>query len=165
MGQVRDSQFWYESAAQAGDPVGMFNTGVATADRGDRATAMRWFQKAAEAGVADGYAALTQFASEDEDSEAELKWSALGAAAGQVFCIARHGLLLAMAAEHDTAKMRRARDYLEQAADRGHIASASMAVDLNARLSEPGRGRRYVDIVVASGDEEQIDRLRRYGYL
>lgn|GEM_PF-7019597 len=165
LGRDRDSLFWYESAAQAGDPVGMYNMGAAAVEAHDRVSAARWFQQAAEGGIADGYAALTQLADEAGDSEAELRWSGLGAAAGQVFCIARHGLLLAMGAEGDTAKTRRARDYLEQAADRGDVPSAALAVDLNARLSEPSRGRRFVDVVLASGDQEQIERLRRYGYL
>jgi len=61
--------------------------------------------------------------------------------------------------------MRRARDVLEQAADRGHLDSAGLAVNLNHQLGDPARAQHFVSIVVQSGDAEAIDRLRRYGLL
>lgn len=165
LGRAAESDFWYESAARAGDGVGMWNVAVSAADRGDLNSAVAWFQASAEAGVPDGYAALTQLAADRGDSDAELKWSGLGAAAGQTFCIGRYGLLLAMSANGNVTTLRRARDYLEQAAERGHIDSASLAVGINSELGEPARGRRFIEQVVASGDQDQIDRLRRWGFL
>ena len=77
----------------------------------------------------------------------------------------RHGLLLARDADGDVPTMRRAREFLEQAAGRGHLDSASLAINLNHQLGDPARAQRYVTIVVQSGDLEAIDRLRRYGFL
>lgn len=145
--------------------MSMYNMGVACANSQDLDGARSWFQRAAEGGIANGYAALTSLAADANDSAAELKWSGLGASAGQLFCIARHGLLLAMTANGDMTQLRRARDYVEQAAERGDVPSAGLAVNLNADLHEPGRGRRFVDMVVATGDQDEMDRLRRYGYL
>jgi TPR repeat protein len=165
LGRRDEATFWYESAANAGHPVAMFNTGLAVLQRGDRASAMRWFQQAAEAGNVEGYAALTQLADEGQDNAAEAHWARLGAEAGHLFCMGRHGLLLARGAGGDVPTLRRARDFVEQAAERGDIASASLAVSVNDQLGDRARGRRFVDIVARSGDQEQVDRLRRYGFL
>ena len=165
LGRRDESRFWYESAANAGHPVAMFNTAIAAVQAGDRATAAQWFQRAAEAGNAEGYAALTQLADEAGDEAAEAHWARLGAEAGQLFCMGRHGLLLARSADGDVPALRRAREFLEQAAERGDISSASLAVSVNHQLGDPARARRFTDIVVHSGDAETIDRLRRYGFL
>jgi TPR repeat protein len=165
LGRDQESQFWYESAANAGHPIGMYNTGIAAIQRGDRATASQWFQRAAEAGNVEGYAALTQLADEAGDEAAEARWARLGAEAGHLFCMGRHGLLLARSANGDVPTMRRARDFLEQAAERGHLDSASLAVNINHQLGDPARAQRFVTLVVQSGNPEAIDRLRRYGYL
>jgi hypothetical protein len=77
----------------------------------------------------------------------------------------RHGLLLARSANGDVPTMRRARDFLEQAAERGDLNSASLAINLNHQLGDPARAQRFVTLVVQSGDQEAIDRLRRYGFL
>jgi hypothetical protein len=165
MGRLDESRFWYESAANAGHPVGMFNTAISAIQDGDRAKAQHWFQRSAEAGNSEGYAALTQLADEAGEDAAEAHWARLGAEAGQLFCMARHGLLLARGANKDVPTMRRARDVLEQAADRGHLDSAGLAVNLNHQLGDPARAQHFVSIVVQSGDAEAIDRLRRYGFL
>jgi TPR repeat protein len=165
MGRLDESRFWYESAANAGHPVGMFNTAISAIQDGDRAKAQHWFQRSAEAGNSEGYAALTQLADEAGEDAAEAHWARLGTEAGQLFCMGRHGLLLARGANDDVPTMRRARDVLEQAADRGHLDSAALAVNLNHQLGDPARAQRFVSIVVQSGDAEAIDRLRRYGFL
>lgn len=123
------------------------------------------FQRAAEAGNVEGYAALTQLADESGDKTAEAHWARLGAEAGHLFCMGRHGLLLARSANGDVPTMRRARDFLEQAAERGDLDSASLAINLNHQLGDPARAQRFVTLVVQSGDQESIDRLRRYGFL
>lgn len=160
-----EANFWYESAANAGHPVGMFNTAIAKLQRGDRTTAVQWFQRAAEAGNVEGYAALTQLADEADDQAAEAHWARLGAEAGHLFCMGRYGLLLARGADGDIPTMRRAREFLEQAGERGHIDSAVLAVNINDQLGDRARGQRFVGLVVQSGDQDSIDRLRRYGYL
>lgn len=165
LGRLEDANFWYETAANAGHPVGMFNTAIAAIQRGDGATAAQWFQRSAEAGNIEGYAALTQLADDAGDEAAEAHWSRLGAEAGHLFCMGRHGLLLARGARGDVPTTRRARDFLEQAADRGHLDSASLAINLNHQLGDPARAQRLVTIVIQSGDAEAIDRLRRYGFL
>lgn len=165
LGRQEDANFWYESAANAGHPVGMFNTAIVAIQKGDSATAQQWFQRSAEAGNAAGYAALTQMADEAGDEVAEAHWARLGAEAGHIFCMGRHGLLLARGANGDIPTMRRARDVLEQAADRGHLDSASLAINLNHQLNDAPRAQRFVTMVVQSGDAEAIDRLRRYGFL
>lgn len=165
LGREEDANFWYQSAATAGHPVGMFNTAVVAAQRGDPATAQRWFRSAAEAGHVDGYAALTQMADEAGDEAAEAHWAQAGAEAGHLFCMGRYGLLLARGANGDVATTRRARDVLEQAADRGQVDSASLAVSLNHQLGDGARAQRYVRLVVESGDVEAVDRLRRHGFL
>jgi hypothetical protein len=165
MGRLDESRFWYERAGNAGHAVGMFNSAIAAIQRGDRATAVQWFQKSAQAGNAEGFAALTQLAAEAGDEAAEARWSRLGAEAGHTFCMARHGLLLAMHANEDVPSLRRARDLVEQAAERGDSDSMSLAVDLNHQLGDSTRARRFADMVVRGGNAEEIDRLRRYGYL
>jgi hypothetical protein len=77
----------------------------------------------------------------------------------------RHGLLLARGAGNDVPTLRRARDFLEQAGDRGDVESAALAVSVNHQLGDSARARRFADIVVRSGDAQSIDRLRRYGFL
>jgi tetratricopeptide (TPR) repeat protein len=165
LGRQEDANFWYEGAANAGHPVGMFNTAIVAIQKGDRTTAQQWFQRSAEAGNAEGYAALTQMADQAGDETAEAHWARLGAEAGHIFCMGRHGLLLARGANGDVPRMRRARDVLEQAADRGHLDSASLAINLNHQLNDAPRAQRFVTMVVKSGDAEAIDRLRRFGFL
>lgn len=165
MGRQADATFWYESAAKAGHPVGMFNTAIASIEKGDIAAAKQWFQRSAEAGNAEGYAALTQLADESGDEIAEAHWARLGTEAGHIFCMGRYGLLLARDARGDLPTMRRARDVLEQAADRGDLESASLAINLNHQLNDPQRAQRLVTMVIQSGDQEAVDRLRRYGFL
>ena len=165
LGRAEERDFWYEAAAKAGHPVALFNMGVLACGRGEMSAGMQWFQQAAEAGNAEGYAALTQIAHDTGDAAAEEYWSRLGAEAGQLFCMSRYGLLLSRGADGDVPTMRRARDILEQAADRGDLDSASLAINLNHQLGDAPRAQRYVTLVVQSGDAESIERLRRYGYL
>ena len=165
LGRQEHANVWYERAANAGHPVGMFNTAIVAAHGGDGPTAQQWFQRAAEAGNVEGYAALTQMADEAGDAAAEAHWARLGAEAGHLFCMGRHGLLLARDADGDVPTMRRARDVLEQAADRGHLDSASLAVNLNHQLNDVPRAGRFVTMVVQSGNAEAVDQLRRYGFL
>lgn len=165
LGWQDEADFWYEAAANAGHPAGMFNTAIAALQKGDSAAARQWFQRAAEAGNVEGYAALTQLADESGDKTAEAHWARLGAEAGHLFCMGRHGLLLARGANGDVPTMRRARDFLEQAAERGDLDSASLAINLNHQLGDLARAQRFVTLVVQSGDQESIDRLRRYGFL
>jgi tetratricopeptide (TPR) repeat protein len=165
LGRQDEATFWYENAAKAGHPVAMFNTAIAALQKGDSATARQLFQRAAEAGNAEGYAALTQLADEAGDETAEAHWARLGAEAGHLFCMGRHGLLLARRSNGDVPTMRRARDFLEQAAERGDLDSAALAINLNHQLGDPARAQRFVMLVVQSGDQKSIDRLRRYGFL
>jgi hypothetical protein len=165
MGRPEESRFWYESAAHAGNPAAMWNMAVLANDARDLASAADWYQQSAEAGLADGYAALTQLASDRDDSSAERHWSMLGAEAGQTFCMGRHGLLLLMDAEGDVPTMRRARDFLEQAANRGSVDAMGLAVTVNFQLGDQPRGRRYIQMVVDTGDTDKIDMLRRHGFL
>jgi TPR repeat protein len=165
LGMLEDARFWYENAANVGHPVGMFNMGIDAIHKGDLATARQWFQRSAEGGNAEGYAALTQLADEAGDIVAETHWSRLGAEAGHLFCIGRHGLLLARDADGDVPTLRRARDFLDQAAERGDIDAAVLGVTVSHQLSDPTWAQRFVALVVQSGDSEATDRLRRYGYL
>jgi len=165
MGRPQEARFWFESAANAGDSASMWNMAVLALQERDLATAARWYQMSAEAGVVDGYAALTQLADEAGDEAAEEHWARLGTEAGQSFCMTRYGLLLARSANGDVPTLRRARDVVEQAAERGEIESMALAVSLNHQLGDTSRSRRFADMVVQSGDAEAIDRLRRYGLL
>lgn len=165
LGRQEDANFWYEGAANGGHPVGLFNTAIVALQQGDRTTAQQRFQRSAEAGNAEAYAALTQMADEAGDVAAETHWARLGAEAGHKFCMGRYGLLLARGANGDVPTMRRARDVLEQAADRGHLDSALLVVNLNHQLNDAARAQRFVTMVIQSGDAEAIDRLRRYGFL
>ena len=45
MGRQEDANFWYESAANAGHSVGMFNTAIVAIQKGDHAAANQWFQR------------------------------------------------------------------------------------------------------------------------
>jgi TPR repeat protein len=165
LGRHDESRFWYETAAGAGHPVAMYNVAILAVQAGQRTAAAQWFQKAADTGNAEGYAALTQLASEAGDEAAESHWARLGAEAGHTFCMARHGLLLARGANGDWPTLRRARDFLEQAAERGNIDAMGLAVSVNQQLGDPARGRRFVDMIVQTGNNEAIDRLRRHGLL
>lgn len=165
MGREDESWFWYETAANAGNADSMWNMATRAFNSGDLARAADWYQKSAEAGLPDGYAALTQLASDREDANAERHWAQLGADCGQTFCMGRHGLLLLMDANDDVPTMRRAREFLEQAADRGDVDAMALAANVNRQLGDSARGQRFVRMVVDSGDGDQIDRLRRYGLL
>jgi TPR repeat protein len=165
LGRQDEANFWYEAASKAGHPIGMFNTAIVALQKGDSATARQLFQRAAEAGNAEGYAALVQLADESGDETAEVHWARLGAEAGHLFCIGRHGLLLARSADSDVPTMRRARVFLEEAAERGDLDSASLAINLNHQLGDPARAQRFVTLVLQSGDQKSIDRLRRHGFL
>lgn len=165
LGRVSESRLWYESAANAGHPIGMFNTAIAAVQDGDINTARRWFQAAAEGGNLQGYAALAQLAGEAGDEAGELRWAGLGAEGGHLWCMSRYGLLLYRSSRGDVPTLRKAREYLEQAAARGDLDSAGLAVALNRDLGDVQRGRRFVDQVVQSGNSKAIDRLRRYGLL
>lgn len=165
LGHQVEADFWYETAASAGDPLGMFNTGIAAYSRGDRAVARTWLQRAAEAGNSEGFGALTQMADEDGDETAEAHWARLGAEAGQLFCMTRHGLLLARSAGGDSPTLRRSREFLEQAARRGDLAAAELSISVNLQLGDSNRAREFVTHVVDSGDAERVDRLRRHGLI
>jgi len=165
LGRNDESRSWYERAADAGHPVAMYNLAVLAAQADDVRGAAHWFQKAAEAGNVEGYAALTQLGRQAGDSAAESHWARLGAEAGQTFCMTRHGLLLAKFADGDVPTIRRARDFLEQAAERGDVDAMGLAVSVNQQLGDPARGRRFVDMIIRTGDAEVIDRLRRHGLL
>jgi len=165
LGRNDESRSWYERAADAGHPVAMYNLAVLAAQADDVQGAAHWFQKAAEAGNVEGYAALTQLGRQAGDSAAESHWARLGAEAGQTFCMTRHGLLLAKFADGDVPTIRRARDFLEQAAERGDVDAMGLAVSVNQQLGDPARGRRFVDMIIRTGDAEVIDRLRRHGLL
>jgi hypothetical protein len=78
LGGRDQSRFWYERAANAGHPIGMFNTAITAIQNGDRGTAVQWLQRSAEAGNAEGYAALTQLAQEAGDDAAEAHWAPWG---------------------------------------------------------------------------------------
>lgn len=185
-GNVQVNNFFYGSPAQADagaqpvtcapdtakanlddrlDPIEIFNSGIAAIQNGDRASAVAWFQRAAEAGNVEGFAALTQLARDAGLETAEAHWARLGAQAGHPFCVARHGLLLVRGAGGDVRTLRHARDLLEQAGQGGDIDSAALAVSVNHQLGDPARAQRFVAIVVRSGDAAAIDRLRRYGFL
>lgn len=165
MGRTEESRFWFESAANAGHPGAMWNMAVCALQGSDFDTAAAWYQRSAEAGLADGYAALTQMARDRNDAAAMRHWARLGAEAGQTFCMAFHGMYLSMDANGDVQTLRRAREFLEQAADRGDVSAATMAVSSNFQLGDQARGRRFIQMVFDSGDQEEIDRLHRYGYL
>lgn len=167
LGRHDEANFWNESSANAGHPIGMFNTAIVSIQRGDRATAQQWLQKAAAADNVEAYAALTQIATEDGDGAAQAHWAQLGAEAGHTFCMTRHGQLLMQRAiaTDDNPTLRRARDYLEQAADRGDTIAATAAVGANLELNDRDRAQRFIDMIVRSGDVEEIDRLRRYGLI
>lgn len=165
LGRGGESRFWYESAANAGSARGMIGLAMAAHDAGDRPTETHWFQRAAEAGYVEAYAALTQIARDAGDDAAVAHWAELGAEAGQTFCMCMYGLVLLRQANGDVPTLRRAREYLEQAAERGDIDSAGAAVNANHQLGDSARAARFVEIVVRSGDAQNIERLRRYGYL
>ncbi|MGH3225999.1 MAG: tetratricopeptide repeat protein [Streptosporangiaceae bacterium] len=165
LGRAEESRFWEQSAAEAGHPVCMYNVGGEAFASGDTRTAARWFQRAAEAGHAEGFAALTQMADNANDEAGERYWARLGAEAGQTFCMSQHGLHLVMDAGQDIPTLRRAREFLEQAADRGDVQAMAMAANVNRMLNDPARGQRFVTLVVQSGNTKWIDFLRRYGFL
>lgn len=165
LGRSDESRFWYESAANAGHSVGMCNAGIAAAQNGDYASAAQWFQRAVEADNVNGYEGLTRLALNAGDKATEEHWARIGAERGQLFCMCRYGLILARSADGDAATQCRAREFLEQAAERGDLDSAALAVMVNQQLGDRTRAQRFVDIVVQSGDAEAIDRLRRYGFL
>jgi hypothetical protein len=165
LGRPGEARFWFESAANAGHSGAMWNMAVFAYEANDLDGAATWHQRAAEAGLADSYAALTQMARDSDDPTALRHWARLGAEAGQTFCIVFHGMHLMMDANGDIPMIRQARDYLEQAAERGDIGAAAMAVNANVDLGDQARADRFTEMVVGSGDQEEIDRLRRYGYL
>ena len=165
LGRADESRFWEQSAADAGHPACMYNVGIDVFNSGDTRTAAQWFQRAAEAGHVEGFAALTQMADNAGDKAGERYWARLGAEAGQTFCMSQHGLHLVLDAGQDIPTLRRAREFLEQAADRGDVKAMGMAADVNRMLNDPARGQRFVALVVQSGNAEAIDRLRRYGLL
>ena len=115
----------------------MYNVGIDVFDSGDTRTAARWFQRAAKAGHVEGFAALTQMADNAGDKAGELYWARLGAEAGQTFCMSQHGLHLVLDADQDIPTLRRAREFLEQAADRGDVNAMGMAANVNKNAERP----------------------------
>lgn len=165
MGRVDEARFWFESAANAGNADGMWNMAVIAVQAGDLAAAATWYQKSAEAGLPEGYAALTQLADDRGDETAKKRWARLGAEQGQTFCMTRYGMYLLMEPNGDVPTIRQARDYLEQAADRGDVDAMGLAVSANSQLGDQARAQRFIQLVVATGNQEKIDILRRHGYL
>jgi TPR repeat protein len=165
MGQTDQARFWFESAANAGDSAAMWNMAVIAVNVGDLATAESWYLRSAEAGLTEGYAALTQLADDRGDEIAKKRWARLGAEQGQTFCMTRYGMYLLMEPNTDTPTIRQARDFLEQAADRGDIDAMGLAVSANSQLGDQARAQRFIQMVVATGNEEKLEILRRHGYL
>lgn len=159
------AHFWWSQAADGGNADAAWNMGASLATNGEPRQGMRYFERAAELGNIDAYAALTQIADELGDSAAEQQWQRRGADAGQPFCEFRHGLHLAMNANDEEDVLRTARDYFEHAASQGHGPSMSMAANMNSMLGEHARARGYVTMVIESGDQEQIAMLKKHGFI
>ena len=139
----------------------MFAKGVSAHRAGDRATAAQSFQKAAEAGHVEGYAALVQLAVDARDPAGEAHWARLGAEAGHPFCIARHGLLLLRSAM-GRDDQERARVLLEQAAASGDVDSMVLAAHVNRELGDLARSRHFAMMAQQTSNATAIDSLRRY---
>lgn len=82
MGNQSARRYWTESAANAGNLLGMYNLGVILAEQGDTAGAARPFQQAAHAGKPDGYAASVELSEQADDQASAQRWAVLGTAAG-----------------------------------------------------------------------------------
>jgi hypothetical protein len=85
---------YFEAASNGGHKNAMKNLGAMLIQQSDIRGAAYWWQRAGEAGDPDGYAALTQLASDAGNDADELKWARLGAEADQPFCMLRYGQLL-----------------------------------------------------------------------
>lgn len=165
LGRADTARFWYETGAETGNPASMFDYAVYLADHGDRPAAAGWFQRAAEGGVADGFAALTQLAADRDDEQAEAYWASRGAEVGQTFCLSRHGMLLLRSADQrDTPTVRRARDVLEAAAERGDHDAMLQAAGANGMLGDEARAERYFQMARATGDPRLLEILDKYGH-
>lgn len=165
MGRPDQARFWFGSSAEAGNSAAMWNMAVIAVNAGDLGSAESWYRRSAEAGMTEGYAALTQMADDRGDKTAEKHWARMGAEQGQTFCMTRHGMHLLMESNSDVLTIRRARDYLEQAADRGDVDAMGLAVSANSQLGDQARAQRFIQMVVATGNKEKIEILRRHGYI
>lgn len=165
MGRRDEARSWYERSAGAGHAGAMWSLALLAREAGDQATAATWYERSAKAGMSDGYSALARSALDSGDEVAAQRWAKLGADAGQTFCMVLHAKQLAANPRGGSQALQQARDYLEQAAGRGDVTAAGALVEVNARLGDDARARRYVRMLQDSGNQEEIDRLHRLGYV
>jgi len=165
LGDQAKAEFWWSAAAAAGNANASWNLALAHANTGRLVEAIPYFERTAELGDVRAYGELVKVANALGDDQAQVGWERLGAAAGEPFCMFRYGLRLTVNANDDVESLLQARDLLERAADLGSIDAMGMAANVNSMLGDQSRARRFIDMVVATGDQEATDRLRRHGFI
>jgi TPR repeat protein len=138
LGDMSTARFWWEAAANAGHGRAAQNMAASEAQAGRLDKARPWFLRAAELGNPDGFAALTQMASDADDGAEEMRWARAGAEAGHPFCMTRFGLLTIRFHGDDPQAVRRALPYLERAGEQGDPEAMFLA-----GLGHNGVGDRY----------------------
>lgn len=160
-GQLGDSaanRYWTQAAADTGDPVGLYNLGVLYVHDHDRALAADAFQKAAERGNSNGYAALVGMSEEQDDSISAAKWAALGAEAGHPACLQKHGLFLYERGDRAGALVA-----LEAAANAGNGAAMLMAGITRHEDGDISGARYWILKAREAGNSKADGLLQRLG--
>ena len=138
LGDRNTARFWWEAAANAGNGKAAQNMAAAEIQAGRAGAARPWFFRAAELGNPDGFAALTQMASDADDDAEEMRWARAGAEAGHPFCMLRFGLLTIRFHGDDPQAVRGALPYLEKVGEQGEPDAMFLA-----GLGHNGVGDRY----------------------
>ena len=165
LGEMERALLLWRAGSDAGDVDSAWNLAVAYYTDGRSQLAADTYLRAAQLGDARGFGALASMALEGNDTETARQWAKLGADAGEPWCMLRHGIELINNAQGNRAALVEARDLLERAAQLGQIDAMSMAANVNSMLGDESRSRRYVDMVVQTGNTDAIERLRRHGFL
>ncbi|HET9061312.1 MAG TPA: hypothetical protein VFN61_15440 [Acidimicrobiales bacterium] len=152
-------------AADMGSAQAMKDAGDVAGEMGRRDEARSWYERSATAGLPDAYVALARAALDSGDEVAAQRWAKLGADAGQTFCMVLYGKQLAAGPRAGSQSLQQARDYLERAAGLGDVSAAGPLAEVNSRLGDDARARRYIRMLQDSGNQEEIERLHRLGYL
>lgn len=154
----------FEEAVKLGDVDSMYDAGVAACELERWEEGLRWFTRAAEAGRIDGYAALTQIASERGDVGEEYKWARLGAEARQPFCMLRYGQLLMQSDPGNEALLRgQAIPLLESAAEAGEATACFLVGIAYGQLRDRPNARQWLIRAEEQGDQDATRVLEEHG--
>jgi TPR repeat protein len=163
LGRDSVARFWNEQAATAGSPVGMFNRGLDAFNDHNLAEAAHWFEASAQAGNAEGYAALIEVAGAQGDESAAARWAAIGAQRDHPRCLEAHALNTLRGREHDPAVFGEAIRLMERAAQHGYASAMDRCGMFYMMAGNRNQAKYWWQQAVAAGDPDAAARLAQHG--